>query len=70
MFPVTHKTVCTLVERRPTRSAKVAKKPKKILKKPKLILKKPKVVQKAKPPVRHSVSRSVETVPRMYGGQP
>lgn len=68
MFPIMHKTVCTLVERRSTRSVKVAKKPKKILKKPKLISKKPKVVQKAKPAVKHSVSRSVETVPRMYGG--
>lgn len=68
-FPAMHKTVCTFVERRSTRSIKVAKKPKTILKKPKLITKKTKVVKKTKPQVKPSVSQSeaAERVPRMYG---
>ncbi|KAM7000213.1 putative carboxypeptidase X1 isoform 1-T1 [Tautogolabrus adspersus] len=54
------------LERRSTRSVKVAKKPKKILKKSKRITKKTKVVKKTKPQVKHSVSRSAarETVPQ------
>ncbi|KAG8004280.1 Inactive carboxypeptidase-like protein X2 [Nibea albiflora] len=51
------------LERRSTRSIKVAKKPKTIQKKPKVIAKKPpKVVKKAKPSVRQSVA--TETVPQ------
>lgn len=64
--------VCNFVERRTTRSVKVAKKPRTIQKNPKLIAKKPKVVKKAKAQVKQRVSLSVamETVPRMYRGQP
>lgn len=65
--------VCNFVERRTTRSVKVAKKkPRTIQKNPKLIAKKPKVVKKAKAQVKQRVSPSVamETVPRMYRGQP
>ncbi|KAK9518472.1 hypothetical protein VZT92_023778 [Zoarces viviparus] len=53
------------LERRSTRSLKVAKTPKTIPRKRKLITKKPKV-KKAKPQVKHSVSQSVasETVPQ------
>ncbi|XP_074505132.1 putative carboxypeptidase X1 isoform X2 [Sebastes fasciatus] len=54
------------LERRSTRSIKVAKKPKTILKKPKLITKKTKVVKKTKPQVKPSVSQSeaAERVPQ------
>ncbi|XP_027133539.1 probable carboxypeptidase X1 isoform X1 [Larimichthys crocea] len=54
------------LERRSTRSIKVAKKLKTIQKKPKLIAKKPKVVKKAKPKAKQSVRQSVatETVPQ------
>ncbi|XP_044062109.1 probable carboxypeptidase X1 [Siniperca chuatsi] len=54
------------LERRSTRSVKVAKKPKTIQKKSKLITKKPKVVKKAKPQGKQSVSQSgaTETVPQ------
>lgn len=65
--------VCNFVERRTTRSVKVAKKkPRTIQKNHKLIAKKPKVVKKAKAQVKQRVSPSVamETVPRMYRGQP
>ncbi|TMS17790.1 putative carboxypeptidase X1 [Larimichthys crocea] len=51
------------LERRSTRSIKVAKKPKTIQKKPKLIAKKPKVVKKAKPKAKQSVRQTVPQCP-------
>lgn len=68
MFPVLHWTVRIPVERRSTRSIKVAKKPKPKLKKPKVVAKKPKLVKKTKAKVKAKVKAkaAVETVPRMY----
>lgn len=57
------------VERRSTRSVKVAKRPKIIRKKEKLITNKPKVLKKSKTQVKQRVSQSVatEALPRTYG---
>ncbi|KAK1903879.1 putative carboxypeptidase X1 [Dissostichus eleginoides] len=53
------------LERRSSRSVKIAKKPKTILKKPKLVpKKKPTVVKKSKPHVKYRASQSEEAVPQ------